>query len=109
MIKPTVEEISDYMLERGFNEEDQPEAFYDYFESNGWHVGKTKMKNWQAAVRNWIRNAKKWSKRNDPRPPQHQSNHQSFADRQRQQANQAMQELEAMEFRNRETGLRLVR
>lgn len=29
--------------------------FFDYFESNGWMVGKTRMKNVEAALRNWQR------------------------------------------------------
>ena len=34
--------------------------FFDYFASNGWKVGgKTAMKDWRAAFRNWCRNAKK--------------------------------------------------
>ena len=30
--------------------------FCDFYESNGWKVGKNKMKCWKAAVRNWIKN-----------------------------------------------------
>ncbi len=34
----------------------EAENFHNYFESNGWLVGgKAKMKNWQAAARNWIK------------------------------------------------------
>jgi hypothetical protein len=41
--------------------------FFNYFESNGWLVGgKTKMKDWQAAARNWILNTGKFS--NSPKP-----------------------------------------
>jgi hypothetical protein len=29
-------------------------AFFNYYESNGWHVGRSPMKNWNAAVRNWM-------------------------------------------------------
>ena len=32
-----------------------PEYFYDYYEANGWRVGKDTLKDWQAAVRNWHR------------------------------------------------------
>lgn len=36
--------------------------FYNYFQSNGWLVGgKTKMKDWKAAARNWMLNAKKFA------------------------------------------------
>ena len=92
MVKPDIDQISAYMLERQFIEEDQPEAFYDYFESNGWKVGKNQMKNWQAAVRTWIRNTTKWSKRNET--TNQYKNNNSFADRQRQQANQARTEIQ---------------
>lgn len=31
--------------------------FFDYYESNGWKVGKVPMKDWTAAARRWLRNA----------------------------------------------------
>lgn len=31
------------------------EAFFDFYESKGWVVGKNPMKDWQAAMRNWDR------------------------------------------------------
>ena len=59
-IKPSVEEIKDYCKERGNNVES--ESFFDFYESKGWMVGKTKMKDWKAAVRNWERSNKTESK-----------------------------------------------
>ena len=36
--------------------------FYNYFQSNGWLVGgRTKMKDWKAAARNWMLNAQKFN------------------------------------------------
>lgn len=35
-------------------------AFFDYYTANGWKVGKSTMKDWQAALRNWLRNEKKF-------------------------------------------------
>ena len=35
---------------------DVSEKWFDYYESNGWLVGKNKMKNWRAAVRTWKNN-----------------------------------------------------
>lgn len=64
--KPTLSEIKEYCIERNNNVDAQ--HFYDYYESNGWKVGKNSMKNWQAAVRTWERseyrkpNSKKNSK-----------------------------------------------
>lgn len=50
-IPPTVDEVREYCFERG-NSVD-PQRFVDYYSSNGWMVGKTKMKDWKAAVRTW--------------------------------------------------------
>lgn len=51
---PTVEDVRAYCLERK-NQVD-PERFHSYYSSNGWMVGKSKMKDWKAAVRTWERN-----------------------------------------------------
>jgi hypothetical protein len=53
-IKPTLSELKTYMLEIGMA--DVSEKWFDYYESNGWLVGKNKMKNWRAAVRTWKNN-----------------------------------------------------
>ena len=64
--KPTIDEIQDYCIER--NNNINAAQFYDYYESNGWKVGKNSMKDWKAAVRTWERseyrkpNSKKNSK-----------------------------------------------
>ena len=52
--KPTLSQITQYCLERNNNV--NAEQFYDYYESNGWKVGKNSMKNWKAAVRTWEKN-----------------------------------------------------
>lgn len=52
-VKPSVEEIQAYCLERNNNVD--AERFFDYYESNGWKVGKNAMKDWKAAVRTWER------------------------------------------------------
>lgn len=51
---PTLEEVMTYCKERG-NRVDA-EKFIAYYESKGWFVGKTKMKNWKAAVISWEKN-----------------------------------------------------
>ena len=57
-VPPTVDEVRDYCLERG-NKVD-PQRFVDYYSSNGWMVGKTKMKDWKAAVRTWEQRDSTW-------------------------------------------------
>lgn len=49
--KPTIEEVENYCKERGNNVSAQ--RFCDFYESKGWLVGKTSMKDWKAAIRNW--------------------------------------------------------
>lgn len=53
---PTVKEVAVYCQERGNSI--SPEAFVDYYSSKGWMIGKNKMKDWKAAVRNWERRQK---------------------------------------------------
>lgn len=53
-IKPTIEEIKEYCAQNDLRID--CERFYDYYESNDWHVGKNKMKDWKATARNWNRN-----------------------------------------------------
>ena len=54
--KPTVAEVVAYCKER--NNGIDGEMFVDYYEANGWHVGKQPMKDWKAAVRTWERRGK---------------------------------------------------
>lgn len=53
-IKPTVDDVMRYCKERNNNVD--PERFVDYYESNGWKVGKNPMKDWKACVRTWEKN-----------------------------------------------------
>ena len=50
-VKPTDEEIAAYCKEKNYNVNAQ--QFFNYYESNGWKVGRNSMKSWQAAVQNW--------------------------------------------------------
>lgn len=51
--KPTLEEIKTYFAEKGYV--DDSNRFFDFYSSKGWMVGKNPMKDWRAAVRNWVR------------------------------------------------------
>jgi hypothetical protein len=58
--KPTLLEIKNYCVERVNNVDS--EAFFDFYESKGWLVGKSKMKDWKAAIRTWERTETKKEK-----------------------------------------------
>lgn len=67
---PTLEEVQAYCAERNNNID--PQHFIDYYTSNGWLVGKNKMKDWKAAVRTWERNGYSSNKSNNSKPTQAQ-------------------------------------
>lgn len=64
-VKPTLEELDKFINENYYKVDS--EAFIDYYESNGWLVGKNKMKSWEATVRTWHRNNIKNEKNNTKR------------------------------------------
>jgi len=55
-IPPPLEAVSAYCQER--NKGVDPNKWYNHYQSNGWMVGKNKMKDWQASVRNWEKDYK---------------------------------------------------
>lgn len=59
--KPTLADITAFIMQNSYNVD--AANFFDYYESNGWMVGKSKMKDWKATVRRWSRNNKTDGKR----------------------------------------------
>lgn len=59
--KPNFQDVDVYMIERGVNNNEEAKSFCDFYESKGWVVGKVKMKDWKAAVRNWLKGYKEKS------------------------------------------------
>ena len=53
---PTIEECREYHAAKKYSWE--IESFYDYYEANGWKVGRNPMRDWRAAMRNWNRTEK---------------------------------------------------
>lgn len=51
---PSIDEVSTYCKER--NNKVDPEKWISHYQSNGWMVGRTKMRDWKAAVRTWEKN-----------------------------------------------------
>ena len=62
--KCNFEEALDYISIRLGIDQGKTEAqkFFNYYESNGWKVGKNPMKNWKAAANNWITNSNTYAK-----------------------------------------------
>ncbi|MEM6844985.1 MAG: helix-turn-helix domain-containing protein [Bacteroidota bacterium] len=66
--KPTAQEVESYM--QGQTElcssvaiaKAQAQRFINYYQSNGWKVGRHPMQDWQAAARNWLLNLQDYEK-----------------------------------------------
>ena len=56
-VKPTKQQVDDYCRELKVTFDS--EKFIDYYESKGWYVGKSPMKDWKATLRNWLRQERK--------------------------------------------------
>ena len=54
--KPSIDEIRQYCISR--NNSVDPEQFFNFYESKGWIIGKSPMKDWRAAVRTWEKREK---------------------------------------------------
>ncbi len=50
-VPPTITDIVTYANQNGLKVD--ADRFWNYYESNGWMVGKNKMRSWQATLRNW--------------------------------------------------------
>lgn len=60
-VAPQLNQVQEYFASQKFPPV-EAEKFYNYFQSNGWLVGgRTKMKDWKAAARNWMLNANKFA------------------------------------------------
>lgn len=63
---PTIEEVAEAAKKAGMHPE-EAEKFFNYYESNGWRVGKNEMKSWPHALSNWNKNSRSFGK---PMPKQ---------------------------------------
>lgn len=61
-IAPTAKEVQSYLDDRSITTF-TASMFIDFYTARGWLIGKTKMKDWQAAVRTWESRAKSDPKR----------------------------------------------
>lgn len=66
---PTHQEALQYFQEKGFNNPVEASKFVDFYEMKGWMVGKNKMKNWKAAIRNWTKNMTPVAAQQQPKRP----------------------------------------
>jgi len=52
-VEPTLDQVKEDFIKKG-SKETEALKFHAYYTSNGWKVGKNKMKNWKAAISGWI-------------------------------------------------------
>ena len=61
-IPPTLDEVRDYCLTN--QKYIDADAFWNYYNSHGWRVGKNPMKDWHSAIATWERNDKQYGRTN---------------------------------------------
>lgn len=61
-VKPKLDEVKLQAAKLGLPS-GEAEKFFNYYESNGWRVGRNPMKSWTAALVNWRKN---WEERHSP-------------------------------------------
>jgi len=59
--KPDAQEVSAF----GYSENLCTRGFFDYYESNGWKVGRNSMKDWKASARGWSKRQSNYSNQTD--------------------------------------------
>ena len=52
-VPPTVEDVQTYIQEKEYHVD--AERFVDFYQAKNWMIGKNKMVDWKAAVRNWAK------------------------------------------------------
>ena len=62
--RPTVQEINLFCLDQNLKLD--AETFINYYDSNGWKVGKNNMKDWKATARRWAKPKDEIEMVNDP-------------------------------------------
>ena len=62
MKRPTLDEVRAKIMEKGYSVD--AEAFWNYYESNGWKVGKNPMKKWESALVTWQKKENEHKNRN---------------------------------------------
>ena len=67
--EPSLEEAMN-SFELAGSSRDEGEKFWNYYEANGWKAGRNKMKNWNAAARNWIKRSHEFTTNKTATPKQ---------------------------------------
>lgn len=65
--KPTLQNVKLHGIQIGLSET-ECEKFFDYYESNGWKVGRNTMKLWTAAMANWKRRSNEYGNKPISKP-----------------------------------------
>jgi hypothetical protein len=55
---PTLEQVTAYCRQRRNNVD--PQRWFDHYSANGWKIGRNRMRDWEAAVRNWETNGERY-------------------------------------------------
>jgi hypothetical protein len=68
-VPPNIQDCIGFFFTKNADESEAMQ-FFNYYESNGWIVGRTKMKSWQSAASLWISRGNKWKSQFTPQTKQ---------------------------------------
>lgn len=60
-VKPTIQEIADYIKEKNYSID--ANRFFNHYEATNWYRNKTKIVNWKACINTWVTNEKETPKK----------------------------------------------
>jgi hypothetical protein len=63
--RPSLNNMVEYGKTIGLSVTESTKCF-DYYQSNGWKVGRNPMKDWKASIRNWSRNVNATTQKHNP-------------------------------------------
>ena len=97
-VVPSMDELSENGRRIGLPA-NEVEKFYNHYESQGWMVGKNKMKNWKSAMSGWKNRSDEYAKRtNNTRPNGHiNTRDQQMGDGQRRNSERSAAESKAID------------
>ena len=70
--RPSLQQLIGYLQDKTSIPQIVAQEFLDYYNANGWKVGKNSMKCWKSAVSGWLNRKRKWEKENGNHKPSKQ-------------------------------------
>ena len=75
---PTYQEIKNQFELKGILGDTEPQKYQAHYESNGWMVGRAKMRSWRASIAGWVLRMNQYNKQPQKTPMSTQERREFF-------------------------------